>query len=188
MFEYIRSMVPFGDTSAETTTLYKHLQVLAKRFSDLESATEQSFNEIFGSTASAFLTRWELMLALPSAEGTPDDQRQSRVLGKLRGTGTITTKLIETVAEVYSNGDVEVLEFPSEHRFIVHFIGARGIPPNLSDLTKTLEEIKPAHLIMQYEFSYLVWSELEAGSTTWSRIEAETGDGLTWAEFEVWKP
>jgi hypothetical protein len=155
-------MIPhsFGDTE-DSTILLKKLTILASVFLALENTIEQCFNEIFASTSSALLDRWETLLNLPLADGTPDDQRQSRIIGKLRGTGTCTSALLKNIAEAYSNGECDVIENPSQYNFTVKFNGNLGIPPNLSDLQKTIEEVKPAHLQVLYAFSYLLINNID---------------------------
>ncbi|MED0680596.1 DUF2313 domain-containing protein [Aneurinibacillus thermoaerophilus] len=163
MLDYIRTLWPdvpeFGDTKNDTN-LQKKLTVLANTFERNEEMLEQAFEEIFARTASATLGRWELYLGLHTAEGQPDENRQARMISKTRGSGTTTPALIKSVAEAYSNGEVEVIEYPEQYRFVVKFIGALGVPPNLEDLKKILREIKQAHLVMDFEFRYLLIKEI----------------------------
>ena len=76
--------------------------------------------------------------------------------------------MIQNVAESFSNGAVDVLEYPAEYRFEIKFTGTLGIPPNLDDLSAALEEIKPAHLAYDYIILYRTWGELE--EKTWDEI------------------
>ncbi|WCK55439.1 DUF2313 domain-containing protein [Aneurinibacillus sp. Ricciae_BoGa-3] len=180
MLDYIRTLWPdvpdyFGDTENDTT-LRKKLSVLAKTFENNETMIEQAFDEIFARTSSALLERWEITVGLNTATGQPDANRQARILGKTRGSGTTTPALIQSVAEAYSNGEVQVIEYPAEYRFVVKFTGTRGVPPNLDDLKKALQEIKQAHLVMEFAFTYTVWSELKA--TTWGNLKNYTWDDV----------
>jgi hypothetical protein len=68
--------------------------------------------------------------------------------------------MIEEVAASYSNGEVEVIENPATYSFIVKFVGTRGLPPNMADLTVTIEEIKPAHISFTFEYVYRTHEEL----------------------------
>ncbi|MMZ67964.1 hypothetical protein D1872_306060 [compost metagenome] len=40
-----------------------------------------------------------------------------------------------------------------------------GIPPNLDDLKEVIEEIKPAHMKVEYEFSYLLIRDIDGVMT-----------------------
>ena len=88
--------------------------------------------------------------------------------------------MIEDVSRSYSNGEVEVIEDNKNSRFVVRFVGTLGIPGNMADLKLTIEEIKPAHLAVEYEYIYNTW---EAGSVaTWGRAES-----YTWEEIRTVK-
>ncbi|MNN78327.1 hypothetical protein D3C81_1948730 [compost metagenome] len=47
-----------------------------------------------------------------------------------------------------------------------------GIPPNLDDLKAVIEEIKPAHMKVEYEFSYLLIRDID-GVMTLDQLEQE---------------
>ncbi|MNE88949.1 hypothetical protein D3C80_1863070 [compost metagenome] len=47
-----------------------------------------------------------------------------------------------------------------------------GIPPNLDDLKAVIEEIKPAHMQVEYEFSYLLIRDID-GVMTLDQLEQE---------------
>jgi hypothetical protein len=96
-------------------------------------------------------------------------------LSKLRGIGTVTVSLIKSVAEAYDGGAVEVTLQPEAYTFTIKFVDTRGIPPNLDDLKAVIEEIKPAHLAVEYAFTYTQWGELK--QTTWDNL-----NNFTWGE------
>jgi len=128
------------------------------------------------------LSRWEEFVGLSSYAGKPLDQRRSRIISKLRGMGTVTVSLIKNVAESYTYGTVEVTERPELYSFTVTFSDKHGIPPNYTDLQAAIEEIKPAHLAVNYVLRYLIWDELDAAALTWEALDAKA---LTWDEFET---
>jgi len=180
IYDYIRSLWPkvndyFGDLESDNN-LSNKLKVISKVFEPNEVMIEQAFQEVFAQTASSLLDRWELFVGYSTAKGQPDENRRSRVLGRYRGTGTTTPALIKSVAEAYSNGEVDVIEFPAEYRFVVKFTGVRGIPPNLEDLRKTLQEIKQAHLVMEFAFTYTFWSEVK--KTSWGNLRNYAWDDV----------
>jgi len=140
--------------------------------------------QFYVETATAWgLDLWEQMLDLKSYAGKPLEQRRSRIISKLRGMGTVTVVLIQNVAESYSYGSVAVTEYPDQYSFTVKFIDERGIPANLNDLKAAIEEIKPAHLAVTYEFTYFIWDELDAKAWTWDQLDALA---LTWNQLEVY--
>jgi len=147
---------------------------------------DEILKQFFVETASEWgLDLWEQMLGLTSYAGKPLDQRRSRIISKIRGMGTVTIDLIKNVAESYVYGKVEVIDHPEIYSFIIKFIDSRGIPPNLDDLKEAIEEIKPAHLAVEYQFTYTVWGELDALEITWGDLNTL---GLTWEQIKTWRP
>lgn len=115
---------------------------------------ENTFNQFFIDTADFSLERWEKELGIPVNNNKPNDYRRSAIKSKLKGSGTITVNLIKNVCQSYSNGEVDIIEDTPNMRFTVKFTGVKGAPPNLDDLQRALEEIKPAHLAFEFEFTY----------------------------------
>ena len=92
--------------------------------------------------------------------------------------------MVKNVASSYSNGEVEVIEDAAHYRFVIRFVGILGIPGNMADLKLTIEEIKPAHLVVEYEYIYNVWSDVEmltweqAAARTWEEIRSNRINGI----------
>lgn len=123
------------------------------------------------------LKYWETALGIPVEIAKETDFRRSRVKSKLRGAGVTTVALIQSVAESFSNGDVEVTEQAERYRVTIKFVGTIGIPPNMDDLTASLREIMPAHLGWDYIIIY----------NTWDAVKTHTWAGLTshsWANIK----
>lgn len=111
-------------------------------------------------TATWGLSLWETAFGLPTDESRDIEYRRTRVIAKLRGNGTTTVALIKSVSESFSNGEVDVVEFFSEYRLEIRFVGTIGLPPNLDDLEATLDEILPAHLDWDFVIYYRVHEQL----------------------------
>lgn len=162
------------------------LEAEGQEFATLRASIEDILKQFFVETATEWgLDLWEQMLGLTSYAGKPLDQRRSRIISKLRGYGTVTVSLIKNVAESYVYGTVEVNEHPELYSFTIKFVDPRGIPPNLDDLKAAIEEIKPAHLAVEYQFTYTVWGELSTWSKTWGELNTL---GLTWGDLMTWRP
>lgn len=123
-------------------------------------------------TATWGLALWENYLKLDTDVSKPYEFRRERIRAKIRGTGTVTKQMIIDTARSYANGDVEVIEYPSEYRFVVKFVGQKGIPANMSGLEITINEIKPAHLGFTFEYTYNTWAEVS--SNLWNDVSTMT--------------
>lgn len=174
--DYLRGSQVFASMinaeGQELDQLYTNIEDVLKQFY-VETATEWG------------LDLWEQMLGLTSYAGKPLDQRRSRIISKLRGMGTVTVSLVKNVAESYVYGTVEVTEHPELYSFTIKFVDPRGIPSNLDDLQAAIEEIKPAHLAVEYQFTYTTWGELNTWGTTWGELNTL---GLTWDTLKTWRP
>jgi len=142
-------------------------------------------NQLFIDTATWGLEMWERFCGIPTDLSQSYASRREVIKAKLRGVGTVTRAMIESVAEAYEGGDVQVIEQLDQYRFVVKFISTRGIPANLDSLKEVINEIKPAHLSVVYEFTYLSFGELDASGVTFGDIDAAN---LTFGELEVWNP
>lgn len=163
-------------------TLISHYQdfwVSSPEFVDLQEAMEPEImalrayqgdvaKQLAVSTATWGLRYWEETLGITVDESKSLDFRRSRIASKLRGSGVVTVALVKSVAESFSNGDVDVTEYPAEYRLEIKFVGTVGIPPNMEDLTASLREIMPAHLQWDYIIVYNIWDVV--GHYTWAEL------------------
>ncbi|MDQ0493918.1 hypothetical protein QOZ95_002081 [Paenibacillus brasilensis] len=125
-------------------------------------AMDATVGQFFVRTATWGLERWEMELGIETDLAKPLDQRRAVVESKLRGAGTFSGRLVKSVAEAYDGGTVDVTFHPAEWGFTVKFIDTIGIPPNVEDLKAAIEEIKPAHMAVEYKLRYLTIAEVES--------------------------
>lgn len=124
------------------------------------SNKEDMFRQFNLESATWGLEKWERMTGLETDLAKSYEFRRERISAKLRGRGTTTKQMVKDVAMAYSNGEVEVIEDPVNYSFKIKFVGTKGLPPNMADLTLTIEEIKPAHLAFEFEYVYRTHAEL----------------------------
>ena len=104
-------------------------------------------------TATWALAIYEKELGIKTDISKPLDERRSVIKSKLRGTGKIGAAQIKIVADAYSNGNVEV---KFDKAIYLKFNSFYGVPKNLDDLKRAVREVAPAHLVIIYEFKYLL--------------------------------
>ncbi|WP_168120957.1 putative phage tail protein [Paenibacillus sp. HB172176] len=145
------------------------------------SAAADLADQFYVSTATWGLTQWEREFGLTTDPSMSYEWRREIVLAKLRGHGTVTRQMLIGVAASFSGGEVDVLEYPGEYRFVIRFIGVLGVPANMAGFIAMLDQIKPAHLSYSFLFTYTTWdmvSELtwqEASAKTWSQLRIYEG-------------
>lgn len=149
-------------------------EILGKDLTKVIALKEDIFNQMFIDTATWGLSRWEKIFDLPIEIEKSYQFRRERIKAKIRGSSTTTKQLIINIASAFSNGEVEVIEYPAEYRFIVKFVGVKGVPANMKDLTSSIEEVKPAHLAFAFEYTYNYWENLK--SYTWADLSIYSWD------------
>lgn len=138
------------------------------------------YNQLFINSATWMLSMYEDKLALKRNAGLSYEERREIIKAKLRGRGTTTKQMIKETAEAFSGGEVDVIEYPEEYKFVVKFIGVKGIPRNMQGFIDMLEAIKPAHLAYEFKYTYTVWNHLT--DLTWGQANA-----MTWDELRVYE-
>ena len=148
-----------------------------------ENDWDDLFNQFFINTATWGLYKWEGFAGLEHAENVDIETRRSNILARLISRATSTKEKIRAVSESYSDGECEIIEDNNKYMFYIKFISARGIPKRIDELSKSIENIKPAHLRFDYIFSYLTWNEFDEYNKTWQQWDDLN---ITWDDLEVY--
>ncbi len=131
-------------------------------------------------TATWGLAFWEQELGLKTDISKSYEERREIIMARLRGIGTVGKNMLISAASTFSGGDVDVIEYPAEHRFVVKFIGTLGVPKNMASFVEMVEDVRPAHLTYSFEYTYTWWNMLK--EITW----AQAGMG-TWNDLRVYE-
>ncbi len=150
----------------------------------LAQAIDGALDQYFVDTATWGLDRWENELGLAPAQDQPSNERRSRIVSRLRGTGTATIRVVRQVAESYDQGAVDVVEDFAAYTATVQFVDTRGVPPNLDDLKQAVRAVVPAHLALRYAFRYTLYSDLK-GIYMYGDLAAS---GLTYGDLKTQVP
>lgn len=142
----------------------------------LNAKVQDLMNQCFVNTATWGLTLWEDNYGIKTDLSKDISFRRSNIIAKMRGQGVTTKNMIKNVAESFSYGEVEVIEVSNEYRFIIKFVGTKGLPPNMDDLQNSIEEIKPAHLGFTFEYIYNTYLDIQA-------FQFKTLNAYTWSEL-----
>lgn len=141
---------------------------------EMEVDIDDLCNQLFLGTATWGLSLWEKMFDVKTDLSKSYEFRRAAVRAKMMGTGTTTVELIKNVAESFLGGEVEIVEQNEKYMFQIVMVSIYGVPPNVEDLKRALEEIKPAHL--GFEIIYLKHSWRDVKTHTWR-----------WAQGKTWK-
>ena len=136
------------------------VQSIENEFERLKTETALTENQFFVILSDRDIKNHEEDVGLVPDASADIETRRGRVLSKLRGTGTVTKTMMKNVAASFVNGDIEIIEYPSEYCFAVKFTSKTGVPYNIADIQAMIEEIKPAHLAVEYIFTYRLWQDI----------------------------
>lgn len=151
---------------------------LGDEIQELKANLEDFFKQMFLETATWGLDRWEKMLDLPTNYDLSFENRREIIKAKLRSAGTTTKEMIVSMASAFSGGEVEVIEHNDRYTFEIKFVGTKGIPSNMEAFKGSINSIKPAHLAVEYKYTYTVWKELK--SKTWGELKLKN-----WQDIKV---
>lgn len=120
----------------------------------------ETINQFFINTATYSLDTYEKEFGLVKDPTMTIRQRRERIKAKLRSAGTTTIEMVKNVSNAFVGGKVDVIENNYNYEFTIKFIDILGIPSKIDDLYKVIEDIKPAHLNVKYEFAYNLVKDL----------------------------
>lgn len=144
----------------------------------LQHELRDLLDQCFVGTATWGLARWEETYGIVTNLSLSYEQRREIIMAKIRGQGTTTKRMIRETAAAFSGGEVQVTEQNERYHFIVRFVGIKGIPRNMQAFIGMLEEIKPAHLSYEFQYTYTVWEKLRP--LTWAGLA-----GMKYDEVKV---
>lgn len=172
---------PLGVYKLEDSFLGAELDSLGKALDELQEQLELVQREMCLTTAQG--EGVERMAALFARRPVTQDAGQLALslaaLSRI-GADSFTLKAVnDTIAGCGLNAVVSEGDGPGV--VAVRFPQVAGIPEGFESMRAIIEDILPAHLLVQYLFWYQTWEELNARQLTWQDIH---GQNMTWEVFE----
>lgn len=177
---YVNLMKYLPDIYQDSTQMNDLQQSIGKEFGMLSYNIGELLNQMYVDTATWGLKLWEKQMRIQTDTSKSNTARREIIKAKLRGAGTTTKSMIKNTAMAFSGGDVDVIEYPKESRFVIQFVGVLGIPPNMAGLIQSIEEIKPAHLSYSFKYTYTVWNNFN--NLKWNDINTKP-----WTELRIYE-
>lgn len=159
-------------------------KTMEKELSELYCFLNHIFSEMFVLESSSNLHLYEKEFGLTENKTLSDELRREIIIAKMRGTATTTKELIKNVAVAFSNGEVEIIEENEKYTIKIKFIGSKGIPSNIDEFKKAITQIIPAHLAIDYIFTYLTWDEFDGYNKSWNDWDKLN---LSWDKLQEFK-
>lgn len=170
---YERNNVVFNEI---LNALEVEFELLNKKITEVEK-------NMFIDTVIEMLNIYERDLAIRTNTRIPNLERREQIAASIRAAFDQTTEeTIKQVSLAYGNGEIEIEPDDQEGVFQIRFTG-RGIPSNLEGFKEVIDTIIPAHLAVNYTFTFMLWDEFDIYNKTWDDWESLD---LTWSELEVY--
>lgn len=171
----LKKLPTYYQKSKVIRELFKSIELEFKSLSEETVLTE---NQFFVILSDRDIAKHEQDVGLVPDTSADLETRRGRVMSKLRGTGTVTKTMMKNVAASFVNGDIEIIEYPSRYCFAVKFTSRTGIPYNIEDIKAMVEELKPAHLAVEYIFTYRLWQDVLDTLSNWTTVKSYTWEQL----------
>lgn len=165
----------YNKSAVMAAILLPHENELARIIAKVEDTEKQ----MIISEATTALDRYEQDLCIETNHTESYEVRRSRILAKLRGLKTITKNTLINVVKTYIDGIVTIEEYSNEFTVDIKFVTRKGIPGTMSDIEKAVEDVIPAHLYVNYIFTYRTWDDIYEFVGTWDAASVYTWDGLS---------
>ena len=121
----------------------------------LELNLDDLLNNTQIKTATWQLKYLERIYGITIDESDTLENRRARIIAKKRSTEVeFNNENVKNICRSFSGGEVEIHPHLEEDYFVIEFVSTKGTPPKIEDLYNLIEEIKPAHLGVEYKFKY----------------------------------
>lgn len=180
MYDLLKYLPNYYRKSLVIAAILTSMESELIRLNDGVGNTQKQF---FIAEADSALSYYEKDIGIVINENDSYEVRRSRIISRLRGTGTVTKTMLQNVVSSFINGTIEINEVPSENKFTIRFVSTLGIPEDIAFIQKSVEDIKPAHLAVEYLYTYRTWADMKSTFTSWDDLKSYTWANLMTLEI-----
>jgi len=144
------------------------MYVEGDRRAELEAIMNDIVANCYINTATWGLDIFEQMAGIYTDPSRNIEDRRAVLRSRYGGFGTATVPFLKEVASKFDNGDIEVNNIPREFVVEIEFVSTNGVPRNVPDIQRALEDTVPAHYEVRFRFRFLSWDALDIESYMWN--------------------
>lgn len=115
-----------------------------------------------------------------------NETKRSRVMSRLQGYNLLTLAELERLISVYDKTGCTISENYANYTITITFSGRTGVPYNLEEIKAAVEEMKPAHIKVNYGFIKNTWNDIHRKLGTWNNGETFTWDDAAYYDGRTW--
>ncbi len=149
--------------------------IIRRVFDRVDEEIAEADKRLFIITTDDF-TLHENDVELP-AIAADDEPRRARVIARLQGNEILTVKALNELVTLYEKSGCYVKENYPVYTVTIYFGKRMGIPNNIAQIMEAIEEVKPAHIKIGYEYEPNTWGRANS-LFTWGEAAVLTWNGL----------
>lgn len=140
-------------------------------------------------TTTTDFTLHEKDVGLPAITADNETKR-ARVIARIQGNSVLTKSALYDLIDIYDKTGCTITEDFANYTVTIAFTGRKGKPYNFNEIQSAVDEVKPAHIKIEYAFEKNTWNDLRLKLNTWGNAmsltwgDAEDYDGRTWLYVE----
>lgn len=170
---------------------YRKSQVVKDLYAAITAALERLDADIselernmFIATTSDFV-RHESDVELATAAVDAETKR-ARVISRLQGTKLLTLAELERIVTDFDKTGCTIKEDCANYTVTIIFSGRKGQPYNFEQIRAAIDELKPAHIKIDYEFLENTWADIREKVGVWGNARQFTWDGIKSYDGRTW--
>lgn len=145
----------------------------------LESVLEDIYNQYWFDTMTWGVDILARKMDMNFREDQTIEEKRSKIRSKWISKGKIDAEKLQAICDSWKNGEIEV-DY-NESVIKLKFVGCAGVPTDLKSLKSEINKAKPAYLLVDYLFKYLLIKEIHNVMTI-SQIQTITLDKFAGGE------
>lgn len=115
-----------------------------------------------------------------------NETKRSRVIAKLQGYNMLTKAELERFISIYDKTGCTVTEDFAHYTIHIEFSGRTGVPYNLDEIKAAVDEVKPAHIKVEYGFVKNTWNDAHRKLGLWKNGAEFTWNGAAYYDGRTW--
>lgn len=148
---------------------------VSELLSGLEAAEKDVVSQTIIDSATWGLDLQEKELGIIPDNSKSFEDRRAVIKAKRRGKGKLTISLIKRTVEAYTYAQTSVVFDGAIH---IIFTSIYGRPPNMADVYATIENIKPAHIAVDYTFKYRTHGDINISKASHGQLHTLTHEQI----------